>query len=272
MAKDEARKRQWAPPDDAELEVPAAILCATCGRADCAGCAPSLADTDAGSGIVAIIPWERPGSVWSRLFATASATTRGAAPFFGALPDGPVGPALRFAVLAELCAVGSVFAALTPAVALALPRFSAALLADPARRAAIFGWLVVLVPALALWMVGAHVVHGWFLGRGAERAGGRPVRRRGLRFGLYACGWDLMSAPMGFVVTLFSQGFRAAGALFAASVAAPRASSDAFFEGVAAVPAAGLAAARRASTVSAVITALVSGVAVVAFAVALVLL
>lgn len=271
MAKDEARKLR-ALPDDAELEVPAAILCATCGRSDCAGCAPELADTDAGSGIVAIVPWERPGGAWTRLFATANATTRGAAPFFGALPDGPVAPALRFAVFAEMAAVASVFAVGVPVAAFALPRFAVAVLSDPARRAAAVGWIGVLVPALALWMVAAHMVHGVALGRGAERGGGRPVRRRSVRFGLYACGWDLMSAPVGLVVTLLSRGPRAAAQLFAASVAAPRIASEAFLDGAAAVPEAGKAKARRAGTVSAVLIALVSGAAVVAFAVALALL
>ena len=39
------------------------------------------------SGVVAIVPWERKGGTWTRLWATATATTRGADAFFaGTVP------------------------------------------------------------------------------------------------------------------------------------------------------------------------------------------
>ena len=88
------------------IDVPAAVVCALCGRGDCPGC---IEDERTGaSGVIAIIPWERPQSPWqTRFFATVQATTRGAEGFFCAMPDGAVSPALRFAVLAETFAVAS---------------------------------------------------------------------------------------------------------------------------------------------------------------------
>src|SRR5689334_16149532 len=67
---------------DSFFEVPAAVLCAYCGEGDCPGCAVA---EEQGSGVIAIVPWERPGAgVWPRLWATARATTHGAEAFFSA--------------------------------------------------------------------------------------------------------------------------------------------------------------------------------------------
>ena len=100
MATERSSARPIVPKlDELDGDVPAAVLCAFCGRGDCTGCGG--ADEQA-SGIVAIVPWERPGAgTWSRLFATAKLTTVGAESFFSALPDGEASPALRFAVVAE---------------------------------------------------------------------------------------------------------------------------------------------------------------------------
>src|SRR6266478_2209588 len=47
--------------------------------------------------------------------------TRGAEGFFCAMPDGSVSPAFRFAVLAEIFAVGSTAAVVAPLMVLAIP-------------------------------------------------------------------------------------------------------------------------------------------------------
>ncbi|MEO7330598.1 MAG: hypothetical protein ABI193_18635, partial [Minicystis sp.] len=71
-----ASLRSKSPRDDDPVdsfEVPAAILCACCGQADCLGCSTA---TDTESGVLAIIPWERANAgTWTRLWATANATT-----------------------------------------------------------------------------------------------------------------------------------------------------------------------------------------------------
>jgi hypothetical protein len=84
-----------------DSEVPAAVVCAHCGDADCPGCLHE----NTRSGVVAVVPWERPGAgAMTRLWATARATTFDADRFFATMPDGPIVPALRFAVASELIA------------------------------------------------------------------------------------------------------------------------------------------------------------------------
>ena len=95
-----ARARMESAATDA-FDVPAAVLCAICGQADGTGGTP--ADEQA-SGVMAIVPWERPGgTAWSRLWTTAMATTQGAEAFFAALPDGAIPPAVR--ILGQLSKV-----------------------------------------------------------------------------------------------------------------------------------------------------------------------
>src|SRR5579883_1026941 len=82
-----------------QVDVPAAVVCALCGDAECPGCANELSR----SGVVAVVAWERPGAgALPRLWNTARAATFDAERFFESLPDGPVAPALRFAVICEL--------------------------------------------------------------------------------------------------------------------------------------------------------------------------
>lgn len=212
------------------FDVPAAVLCAACGRADCAGCEPA---NEHESGVVAIVPWERPGAGgWTRFWATARATTQGADAFFAALPDGDVPPAVRFALLAEALAVTSMLAVLLPLVGLALPGLAITVLADPDVRLAAIRWVALAIPALTLWMVAAHATHGAALDLGARRNGGRAARRRALRFGLYACGWDVMAGPLGALVTLASRGLGGMRELMRARIGVPGRSARAFLQGV----------------------------------------
>jgi hypothetical protein len=253
--------------DELDGDVPAAVLCAFCGRGDCTGCGG--ADEQA-SGIVAIVPWERPGAgMWSRLFATAKLTTVGAESFFSALPDGEASPALRFAVVAELLAVGSMMSVLVALAALALPTLALAVVESPALRATALRWFAVGVPALALWMVAAHATHGAALDSGARRQGARPQRRRAVRFGLYACGWDLMAGPLGALYALFTGGRAGLAELAKSSARVPGRSSTALLTGVYALGAAATERARRAGTIAAVALSLVSGAVVVAIVIAL---
>jgi hypothetical protein len=175
---------------------------------------------------------------------------------------------MRFALVAELLAVASMLVVIAPLVALAVPTLALELLATPEARAAALQWLAVGVPALALWMVAAHATHGAALDLGATRAGARSQRRRALRFGLYACGWDLMAGPLGFVVTLTSRGFRATLDVVSAAMVVPGRASLVFLEGVYALGPDAVGRARRAGGAAAVALALLSGVLVVALLVA----
>lgn len=244
------------------FDVPAAVLCAFCGQADCAGCLPGDVED---SGVVAIVPWERPGAgTWTRLWATANASTQGAETFFAALPDGAIPPAMRFAILAEILAVSSMIALLVPFVALALPTLAMEVVDNPAMRYAALRWLAVGVPVLAAWMVAAHATHGAALNVGASRNGGRTQRRRALRFGLYACGWDLMAGPLGAVVILFSKGWRAMIDLVNLSLHVPAKSSAALLHGVYGLRGDAAVRARRAGSLAAFLIAAATGLVVVA--------
>src|SRR5271154_81442 len=95
-----------------DRDVPATVVCARCGNAECPGCV----NDSARSGIIAVVPWERLGGpAPQRLWATARAATFDAERFFESLPDGPIDMALGFAVASEMIAVT------TMAIALMVP-------------------------------------------------------------------------------------------------------------------------------------------------------
>ncbi len=264
MAYDSARSytrraRRNEDPVDA-FDVPAAILCAFCGQSDCPGCSAASGDE---SGVLGIIPWERSETgTWTRLWATARATTQGAETFFAVLPDGDISPAMRFAIVAELLAVVSMVAALMPIVALALPTLAVEVAKNPAVRISVLRWFALGIPALALWMVAAHVTHGAALDAGAKRQGGVGQRRRAVRFGLYSCGWDLMAGPLGAVVTLATKGLRATFSLLELTMLVPGKASMALLSGVYKLPYEAACRARRAGTLAAALLAIVSGAVV----------
>ena len=200
--------RSSPPPPISEREltdVPAAVVCAFCGEADC-----ECNDRDEGtkSGIIAVVAWERTALPLSdRLWATSRATTRDAETFFSVLPDGPVWPALSFALVAESIAVLS-FAVTLFAIACAVAwPLVVALLSDPQIAVLFARGVAIGLPSIVLTLVFAHVIHGIFIDVGATRAGRKSARRKAIRFGLYAAGWDLVMAPAGLVLALVKEGF-----------------------------------------------------------------
>jgi hypothetical protein len=208
------------------FDVPATVVCALCGSADCAGCLEERTK----SGVVAIVPWERAGGLHARLWATASASTQSAEAFFTTLPDGPVAPALRFAIVCELYAAAAAVGAVALLLAAIAPPWTALLLRDPAARLGVLRVLGLSVPSLAALLVMAHAAHGVALDVGARGANASAVSR-GLRFGLYATGWDLVLGPVGFVVVGADKGLRAALSLWRLAVRLPTRSALAFLEG-----------------------------------------
>lgn len=257
-----ARKQRVREEENGDgFDVPATVICARCGQPDCMGCEPAGENE---SGVVTLVPWERPGATWARLWSTASAATQGAESFFATLPDGELSPAVRFALLAETLAIGSMVFMLSGCVLLAIPTLVPALLRDQVLRTSVFRLMAVGVPLLTFWMVIAHTTHGAILDIGARRQGGRPQRRRAVRFGLYACGWDLMSGPLGALVMLMTRGRQSVAQLLALSMTVPGTASSAFLQGVYGLGPEPAQRARKLGTLAAVVLSLVSGVVVVA--------
>ncbi len=222
--------------DDGSLElvdVPAAVVCAICGNPDCPGCMHQEEPSHA-SGIVAIVPWERPGmGTPRRLWHTSKLTTLSADSFFAALPDGEVAPALRFAMLAELTAISGLCVMAVPIILAFAPWLFEAVSRDETLRMLAFRIIAFGVPALALAMVIIHAAHGFGLDLGAKRQGAKITRRsRGLRFGLYSCGWDVMTQPAGLALLAITDGFKTAWHTAPLSLTVPRRATRAYLKGV----------------------------------------
>lgn len=219
--------------DEGTLElsdVPAAVVCALCGQPDCAGCLPLDERTNA-SGVVAILPWERAGLPWpQRLWATARLMTLSHRELCSTLPEGELAAPLAFAVVAELtAAVG--LALCFAGLGLLAPDVVRIVLADPVLRGAAGHGLAVGLPLVASTMIVLHAVHGVIIDRAARQAGSTR-RGRGLRFGLYACGWDLVTLPLGLVVLLFTDGPSSVKTALGLAVSVPNRAARAYLSGV----------------------------------------
>lgn len=242
-----------------DSDVPAAVLCARCGDADCPGC---LHD-ETRSGVVAMVPWERPGApAIARLWATARATTIDAEGFFATLPDGPLGPALQFAIVSELIASTAMGLLVLAPVALFAPEWLRHVAVDELATA--LRLVVVGVPSVAALLVVVHAVHGWALDRGARRVGAVRATRRALRFGLYSTGWDVVVGPLGAVVLLVREGLGVAARLGGFAVGLPGRSTRAFLRGCYRIDGDAAQSAARASYVVAGTATFVGALAVVA--------
>jgi len=242
-----------------DSEVPAAVVCAQCGDADCPGCLNEITK----SGVVAVVPWERPGApALTRLWATARATTFDAETFFQTLPDGPLVPALRFAVVAELIASAAMATACLVPLGLLAPAWVKHLVIDEAPT--LVRLVAAGIPALAVLLVAAHVAHGWALDRGARRAGARGATTRAVRFGLYSTGWDLVVGPLGALVVAFKDGVRAALSIASVGVGLPGRSARAFLRGAYHLEGKSAQPALQASMLAAVVATAIGAIAVIA--------
>ena len=224
-----AREREGSSPD--LLDVPAAVICAFCGDVDCAGCESDLGDLSR-SGIVSVVAWERPAMpMFTRLWSTARSTTRDAEGFFELLPDGPLMPALRFAAVCELLASTAAFLSFLAVAAVVAPEWLKHVALDPSARSVALRVILLGLPAFAGMLVVAHVAHGLSINAGATRNGARSARSRALRFGLYACGWDLVMGPLGAIVVAMKEGLRPSISLASSLSGLPTRAAYAFLLG-----------------------------------------
>ncbi len=252
-----------------QLDVPAAVVCARCGSGDCPGC--ELDQTL--SGVISIVAWERRDAPFlRRLWMTARATTRDAESFFESLPDGPITPALSFAITSEILAASAMIFALTPIVAAVAPLWAREVVQNGAARALALRALVVGVPVLAGMLVTAHAAHGLALDLGARRSGVRAARTRALRFGLYATGWDLVLGPLGALVVAVTEGLSSSAALFRQGMKLPGACARAFLRGAYHLHGKSADRAMRAGYLAAVVFSVMVALAVMAALIALFLM
>lgn len=233
--------------DEAALElseVPATVVCATCGLPECS-C--ELDRPSSFSGVVAIVPWERPGgTLLSRLWQTAKLCTLSPSSFFAALPPGGVTAPLVFALFAEALAAVGLCATLGAFAFLFVPALGAELVNNPELRRAIWHGMLVAVPGLTVAMVALHAAHGVALDSAAKRAGSLRSGR-GLRFGLYGCGWDLVTLPLGLLLLSFTDGPVSGVRHSARGLTAPSTAANAYLTHVHQLePATATKAARRA--------------------------
>lgn len=211
------------------FEVPAAVVCAACGDADCPGCQNQDLSR---SGIVSLIAWERDGALFSRLWDTARLTTRNQGGFFELLPDGHVLPAFRFALACELIASAGIVATFALVALVVAPHWLLSLLRDQESAVLTLKVIGLGIPAMAILLVMAHAVHGLGVDVGAKRHGSLlGSRTRALRFGLYAAGWDLVIGPVGFCVVAAKEGLKEAFGIGGALAGLPKHSSLAFLRG-----------------------------------------
>lgn len=244
--------------DLVDSDVPAAVVCAHCGEADC----PGLHD-ETRSGVVAVVPWERSGApVFARLWATARLATLDAERFFETLPDGPIAPALRFAVVSEMIAAAAMAILVLVPVAVLAPTWAKHLITDQGPSLARL--VAAGLPGLAALLIAAHCAHAWALDVGARRMGAPAATSRALRFGLYAAGWDLVLGPIGVVVVMVKEGGRAAWSVGGKALGLPTRSARAFLRGCYRLEGASAEMPLRVSYVAAAGATLVGAVAVIA--------
>ena len=199
--------------DVADGVIPPVVTCTVCGSSDCQGCVMPV-QTQGG---LQTLSWEQSGRWGTRLWNTAAASGTAPSQFFGALPDGRCAPAFAFAIFAEIFAVGSLGVVAALIALLVSPSISYRIVVDSAGNGLIAGFAVGIV----LMLVILHVIWGLCLEAGIAAAGGQACWRLGMRFGLYACGWDLLTSPAGALFALATLGPSAAWETVTAAIRVP---------------------------------------------------
>lgn len=205
-----------AAPDMKEL--PPIAVCAVCGDPTCPG---HDFEQSGERPIHRVLPWEDgetppARALWQTAMLTASDLGLWARAARGPAPSGAgVAPAFAFALACECLAVAAVTVPLT-----ALGAGTCFWLThDLALTLTVAGALVRAGVAFVPLMLLVHVVHHLVVARVAGRAsvaqGGRPFERvPALRAGLFACGWDLATGPLGVLGPLVRGEFGEARARF----------------------------------------------------------
>jgi len=84
--------------------------------------------------------------------------------------------------------------------------------------------------AIVIAVIGIHLVWGASLEWGIARTKTKAQFASGLRFGFYACGWDLITSPAGYLLLSLQEGRKAAWDTFRAGARVPRRAMNAYLE------------------------------------------
>jgi hypothetical protein len=207
-----------------DTDIPPVIACATCGLVSCEGCETKASPQPSRDGS---LPWETGQSAaLPRLIQTSELSATDPQQVFGNLKAGRVGSAFSFALLCELLAVGSFTLVWALLFYSFFPFVAKQMLTSPA----VLVTIVLILTGLIAFVVAVHALWGVGLEWGIARAGGAPDMNRGIRFGLYACGWDLLTSPAGLTFEWKRYGFRKGLAHVLAGTKAPRISVNAYLE------------------------------------------
>lgn len=165
------------------------------------------------------VPWEREATL-RHLFSSAFLSSEAFEPVFGGGDATRVGRALSFALLAEFVAVASFALPWAAAFFVLFPRMALNMVQSPLMWA--FAGLVLF--GIVLLVVGVHVIWGVVLEWQVSRHTGERRGALGARFGLYACGWDLVTSPAGALTAWLLYGRGQLLPRIKQATAAPRAS------------------------------------------------
>lgn len=191
-------------------DFPPVIACATCGRPSCEGCASAL--PAAASGAPCPLPWEGQRGGVRAFVKTALLSVEQPELTFASASSMTLGRAFSFALLCETFALSSFgFAGLAWGYFM-MPRWITQLLLTPYFWPTAGAILLILVAGMLV----VHLAWGALLERGIKAQQLPTERKQGLCFGLYACGWDFITSPLGVVCALLFRGRRAGSSLLAA--------------------------------------------------------
>jgi hypothetical protein len=194
-----------------ELDIPPVIRCATCLRLECDGCGKPY-------GPKSVLAWEnREGSLLIRCWVTARQSVSSGVS--SCLDVRSPRRALSFAIASELAAALSLALSFFLVLLLAFPSGAVFLLGQPSALLA----SGVLVLGLCAFMVIVHLLWGLGLELGVWLSGGEWQPGRSVAFALYACGWDLLTSPVGALAAIASVGFKPGMAEVREAMRVPRA-------------------------------------------------
>lgn len=207
-------------------EIPPAIACAHCGDPNCEGCSEKEPEVPSQRAL-SPLPWEeRESRFFSRLVETSELSATRPEVVFGRLSAGRISIALSFAVWCEFLAVGSFTIVWGLGFYAMFPFITRQMLSSPA--------VLILIASILLGLISfvifIHALWGVGLEWGIARAGGKADMNRGIRFGLYACGWDLLTSPAGVLFEWRRVGFRTTFSHLRAATRSPRASLRAYLD------------------------------------------